>query len=124
MSRYMMIGLGGFLGANARFLVTVWAAEAWGGLFPYGTLGINISGSTVLCFLAMALSEHWLSYPNLRLGLLVGFLGSYTTFSTFSLEVLQLMQNGQLGASVMYAGGSVIGGLLGGYVGLLCGRLF
>lgn len=118
-----MIGLGGFLGANARFLITIWSAKKWGALFPYGTLMINISGSFALCFLAMALSERWLSYPNLRLALITGFLGSYTTFSTFSLEALQLVENGQLGAGLMYVCSSVIGGLLGGYAGLVVGRL-
>jgi len=124
MSRYLMIGVGGFLGANARLLVTMWSAQRWGGQFPYGTLVINLSGSFVLCFLAMVLSERWLSYPGLRLALLVGFLGSYTTFSTFSLEALQLAQNGQLGASFMYVCGSVMGGVIGGYAGLVLGRLF
>jgi len=124
MSRYLMIGLGGFVGANARFLITLWSAQKWGGQFPYGTLLINLSGSFVLCFLATLLSERWLSYPDFRLALLVGFLGSYTTFSTFSLEALQLVQNGQPGASFIYVCGSVIGGVIGGYAGLLLGRLF
>lgn len=124
MTRYLMIGLGGFVGANARFLMTIWAAQKWGGQFPYGTLVINLSGSFVLCFLAMLLSERWLSYPSLRLALLVGFFGSYTTFSTFSLEALQLAQNGQLVASLMYVCGSVMGGVIGGYAGLVLGRLF
>ena len=123
MMRYLLIGLGGFLGANARFLITVWSARTWGDLFPYGTLAINISGSFVLCFLAMALSERWLSYPNLRLALITGFLGSYTTFSTFSLETLQLLENGPLAAGIMYVCGSVVGGLLAGYAGFVVGRL-
>jgi CrcB protein len=123
MSRYLLIGLGGLLGANARFIVTMWTANKWGGAFPYGTLVINLSGSFILCFLAMALSERWIAHPSLRLALMVGFLGSYTTFSAFSLESLQLIQNGALWPSFIYVCGSVIGGGLAGYVGLLLGRL-
>ncbi len=123
MTRYLMIGLGGFLGANARFMVTLWSARKWGGQFPYGTLLINVSGSFVLCFLAMLLTERWVPHATLRLALMVGFLGSYTTFSTFSLEWLQLLQNGDLWPSLLYVTSSVIGGGLAGCMGLLLGRL-
>jgi CrcB protein len=123
MSTYLWIGLGGFLGANARYFLAGWAAAKWGATFPYGTMAINLSGSFLLCFLSVVLSDRLVFHPTLRLALLVGFLGAYTTFSTFSYEWLQLVQEGELLYSLAYMGGSVIGGGLAGVIGLLLGRL-
>ena len=122
MSTYLLIGLGGFVGANVRYLLANWVSSRWGVTFPYGTLLINVTGSFVLCFLATMLSQRVILNPALRLALLVGFLGSYTTFSTFSYEWLQLIQNGEVLRSLAYILSSVIGGGLAGGIGLLLGR--
>ena len=94
MDKYLIIGLGGFLGANVRYLVGGWAAEKWGASFPYGTLLINVTGSFVLgLFLAVATGRLALD-PRWRLFFAVGFLGAYTTFSTYTYETMQLVLAG------------------------------
>jgi CrcB protein len=121
MVTYLLIGFGGMLGANARYMLTNWIAAHWGVTFPYGTLVVNISGSFLLCFLLAVFGDRLL--PSLRLVLAVGFLGSYTTFSTFSYEWLSLLQQGDVRPCVAYLLGSTVGGGLAGGVGLALGRL-
>ena len=121
--QYLLIGLGGFLGANARFLVSSWAARLLGANFPYGTLLANISGSFLLGVTLAVLHDRGLLESPQRQFFVVGFLGAYTTFSTFAYESLQLFQNG----SVLLAGlnivGSVLVGLLAVVGGFWLGRL-
>ncbi len=92
--KYLWIGLGGFLGANARFLVGTWALEKWGPNFPAGTLLVNVTGSFLLgVTLAITAGRLGLD-PRLRLLLAVGFMGAYTTFSTYAYETAQLLLTG------------------------------
>jgi CrcB protein len=123
---YLCIGLGGFLGANARYLIGTWvqARLAHDLTFPYGTLVVNVSGSFLICFLVVCFSQRVDLGSPLRLALLTGFLGSYTTFSAFSNEWLQLFQNGDIGRGLGYILGNVIGGGVAGGLGLLAGRLW
>lgn len=116
------IGLGGFLGANARYLVGQWAGTHWGVTFPYGTMIVNITGSFILCSLVAFFGDRGDLTPTLRMALIVGFLGSYTTFSTFSNEWLQLLERGETFRAMIYLLGSVLGGGLAGSGGLLLGR--
>ncbi len=96
MSRFIWIAIGAALGANARYIVGVWAAGRFGADFPYGTLIVNVTGSFVLGFLlALATGRGSLS-PELRLLLAVGFLGSYTTFSSFTVETAALWREAGL----------------------------
>ena len=121
-STYLWIGLGGFFGAMARYGVNTWLTTRWGTAFPYGTLFVNVSGSFVLCLLIAMLSRGFDIAPALRLALTVGFLGSYTTFSTFSADALLLLENGHTLRGLSYVVGSVVGGGLMGAAGLLLGR--
>lgn len=112
----------GALGALARYAVGGWVSDRASGVFPWGTLIVNVSGSLLLGFLFVLLTERFLPHPTLRLGLTVGFLGAYTTFSTFSLETLRLIQDGAVGIAAMNVAASVAAGLLAVYLGTIAGR--
>jgi CrcB protein len=117
--QYLWIGLGGFLGANARYLLQQWAAHQWGPDFPYGTMLVNISGSfTIGLFLTLA-TEQLVVSPEVRLFVAVGFLGGFTTFSSFSFETLRLIAQGGWWA----AGLNFIGNIVLGFGGVLLGVL-
>ena len=113
----LWVGLGGFLGANARYLLGGVISERWGGIFPWGTFVINITGSFILgFFLAFAQERPWVQ-PNFRLLFAVGFVGGYTTFSTFTYESVRLAQDGEL----LLAMANVIGSVLTGGVAVMAG---
>ena len=121
---YFFVGLGGFLGANARYLVAHWIGMRYGTSFPYGTLVINVSGSFVIGLFLVLVTEHFIVHPNWRLFFSVGFLGAYTTFSTFSFESLVLMENGFWLLSLLNIVGSVVLGLMATLSGVMIARLF
>jgi CrcB protein len=120
---YLLIGLGGFLGANARYLVAGWIAGHYGTAFPYGTFIINISGSFILGFFLVFISERVLVHPNWRLFFAIGFLGAYTTFSTFSFENLVLIQERSYLLAMVNMVGSVVLGLIATVGGVIVARL-
>ena len=95
MSKLLIIGIGGFLGAISRFLVAGWVQDLSRSVhFPYGTLAVNVIGSLLLGFLMRyAFVQHAFS-PEMRLLVFIGFLGAFTTFSTFSLETFNLFADG------------------------------
>jgi CrcB protein len=106
----LWVGLGGFLGANARYLLGGWIASRLGVGFPYGTYVINVTGSFVLgFFLAFAQDRAWVA-PSARLLFAVGFVGAYTTFSTFEYESIRLLQDEELLLGAVYLIGSVVSG--------------
>ncbi len=122
--KYFLIGLGGFLGANARFLVSSWAARLLGTNFPYGTFIANISGSFLLGIAIAILHDRALLASPQRHFFVAGFLGAYTTFSTFTYESMQLFQQGTVLFGLLNVLGSVAIGLLAVFCGVLLGRLF
>jgi CrcB protein len=92
---YILVGLGGFVGANARYVTAKWVGSLVEGRFPLGTFLINVSGSFLLGLLGAVIAQKAL--PNadaLRLALGVGFLGAFTTFSTFEFETHALFEDG------------------------------
>ncbi|MFI5364240.1 MAG: fluoride efflux transporter CrcB [Candidatus Binatia bacterium] len=115
------VGLGGFVGANARYLLGGWIATRFGTTFPLGTFVINITGSFVLGVIMGLLDAHLLS-STIRLAVAIGFVGAYTTFSTFSYETIRLVENGSMLLATANVFGSVIVGLLATIVGLAAGR--
>ncbi len=122
MEKFLLISIGAALGANARFWLGDWAARRWGTGFPYGTFLINVSGSLVLgLFLALA-TERFLVDPRWRLLFAVGFLGAYTTFSTFSYESYTLFARGQWGLGALNVLGSTLVGLVGVALGMYLGK--
>ena len=117
----LVVGAGGFFGAVARFLVTTAVSSRYGHQFPWATFVINVSGSFVLGLLATLIAGQVLTNPNWRLGVTVGFIGAYTTFSTFEYE------SALLGVS-WPALGNLLGSVLAGYgavrLGLWLGHLW
>jgi CrcB protein len=122
MDKYLIIGAGAVLGANARYLLGNWVADRWGTTFPFGTLIINVMGSLILgAFLAVT-TERYLIDPRWRLFFAIGFLGAYTTFSTYTYESLQLLLDGNWGLGMLNILGSNALGLLAAVLGLAIGR--
>jgi fluoride exporter len=126
LQKSLWVALGGVLGANARYWLGVWSLARWGSGFPWGTLVINVTGSLLLglvygLFTAKFGGKH---AEALRLALGTGFLGAYTTFSTFSYETLVLAENGQWQKAIGYVVGSVVLGLIGAWVGMRLASLF
>lgn len=120
---YLWVGLGGFLGANARYLVGSFLLERLSTGFPLPTLLINVSGSFAIGVLLTLLTERILADPAWRLFLVVGFLGGYTTFSSYSFEALALVEKGLWLRAVVYVlasnGLSLIAVVLGAVVARL-----
>lgn len=117
----LVVGAGGFLGAIARFLVGTWIAERYGGLFPWATFVINVTGSFILGFVATLLINRILINPNWRLFVTIGFVGAYTTFSTFEYETARLGSSWQAMGNLV---GSVIAGYLAVWLGIRLGEFW
>jgi len=124
--RILWVGVGGFLGANARYWLGEWVQARWGAAFPWATFLINVSGSFVLGLLVALLAARtaFPHAPVLRLALAVGFLGAYTTFSTFTMETLTLMSGGAWLRAFGNMFGSLAAGMLAVWLGTTLGRQF
>jgi fluoride exporter len=110
------ISLGAIGGALCRYYLTLWFAARFGVGWPYGTFVINVTG----CF-GMGLLTTWINSPEWRLLLLTGFLGAYTTFSTYGLESFSLLRQNQLYGAGLYWLGSSLVGLLAVAIGVWLG---
>jgi fluoride exporter len=117
----LLVMLGGALGALARYGVGLGVAQFFGSTFPLGTVLINISGSFVLGVL-VSFSGPMAISSGARLFFATGFCGAYTTFSTFSVETLNLMEKGSYGWALVYLLGNLIGGILAAWLGFLVAR--
>lgn len=96
MKLFLLIGLGGFLGANARYLIGIWSARYIDPALPWGTLIVNVTGSFIIgAFIAWTTDRVFVD-PAYRLLLTVGFCGSFTTFSSYAYETVWLIEEGHL----------------------------
>lgn len=118
----LIIALGGALGAVSRFLLGNGVSRALGSALPYGTFVINIVGCFAMGLLMTIIVDREMLPAAWRLFLCVGFLGGFTTFSSFGYEALMLLTEGKLLAALAYVGGSVVLGLVAAAAGVLCAR--
>nr|WP_255682088.1 fluoride efflux transporter CrcB [Luteimonas sp. BDR2-5] len=117
----LLVGLGGFVGSACRYQLTLWLMQLAGpqaaGRFPFGTLGVNLLGCLVAGLLGGTIARHDWFPPDLRLLLMVGVLGGFTTFSAFGMETLALLRRGDVASAALYVGLSVVAGLLLAWLG-------
>jgi len=122
MTKYWMVGLGGFLGAILRFWLGGYISNRMGARFPYGTFVINVTGSFLIGLVVTLLAErtHW--NANLRYLIPIGFIGGYTTFSTFELETFQSFRDGEFLSAFLNVILSVGVGFIAVWLGVIAGR--
>ena len=118
----VLVGLGGFVGAVARYLVDGWIAERAGATFPFGTLLVNLSGAFLLGLLYALTVERGLLPEAIRPPVFIGFIGAYTTFSTLALESWRLIESGSYGLGIVNLVGSIVLGIVAVVAGLALGR--
>lgn len=123
MSNLWAIALGGALGAMTRYGLGAWISQRWNQGFPLHTFLINVTGAFLLGFLNVLFIERLTVSPMWRLGIGVGFLGAYTTFSTFGYEVITLLQSGSLFTAAMYTTLSILVGFTGTALGIGLARI-
>ncbi len=112
----MSIGMGGFIGAVSRYWVSG-LAQKFSDRYPLGTLSVNLLGSFILGFLATLFLEKVIVSQELRLFVLVGLLGAFTTYSTFSMETLNLIRSGEW----LFAGFNILANVLGTLIAVWAG---
>lgn len=108
MNALFSVALGGALGSVARYVVVAHMMHWFGLAFPWGTLTVNVTGGFAIGFLAELMALKWPVSPEIRLFLITGILGGFTTFSAFSLEVVALVERGAVASAVLYVVASVV----------------
>jgi fluoride exporter len=119
MARLLWVCVGGFLGSGARYGLNGWVAHRFGETFPWGTLTVNVVGSFAVgvLYFACGPDSPVIVSATTRQFVLAGILGGFTTFSTFSIQTLNLLKDGELGAACGNAIGSVVLGLIAAFLG-------
>ncbi len=118
MTKLLIIGIGGFLGAVSRFLMAGWVQDLSRSVhFPYGTLAVNVIGSFLLGFLVRYAFMQNVFSPEVRMLIFIGFLGAFTTFSTFSLETFNLFADGAATPAVLNITANIFLGLVAVWLG-------
>lgn len=117
MQGLVLVGAGAILGANARYLLSVWAATRWGNAFPWGTFGVNVSGSFALGLFLTFVKVRFGAMAGASLLVATGFIGSYTTFSTFAFETIVMARRRDHRPALA----NVIGSALFGFVAAAAG---
>jgi CrcB protein len=119
LDKYLVVLAGAGLGGLTRYVAGTWIMAKYGGRFPLGTFVINITGAFLIGVLMTVLTQRFHPHPNWRLFMVVGFLGGYTTFSSFEYETYQAMRDGERWLGLIYVAGSVVLGYLGVWLGSL-----
>jgi len=121
MTRFLSICLAGAAGTGLRYVIALWSTRRFGPEFPYGTVVVNLAG----CFLIAAVIEvaTLKAWPEtLRLVLTVGFLGGFTTYSSFNQETIRMASSGAAGAALLNVLMTLAGGLAAGWLGVTVSR--
>ena len=122
MKAILAVGAGGALGAVVRYLVFILATRLFGLHFPYGAIIVNVAGSLMLGVLIEALALRWNITAELRLFLVVGFLGAFTTFSAFTMDLVVLYERGRLDLCALYMSVSVVLSVGALFLGMIASR--
>ena len=122
MKTLLFIAMGGSIGAVLRYSASLGVASIMGRGFPYGTLFVNVFGSLLIGLLSVVLLDRFNVGPEWRAAIFVGVLGSFTTFSTFSLETLNLLEQGELVAATTNVLLSIVVCLVAVWFGVILGR--
>jgi fluoride exporter len=122
MMRAIWVGVAGFFGAMSRYWLDGWVSRITGGGFPWGTFVVNMTGCFLIGLVTTILTDRLLPHPNVRIAVTIGFIGAYTTFSTFAYESLRQIQDGALGMALVNVAGSVVVGIAGAWIGVVVGR--
>jgi len=120
--KILSIAAGGAAGSVARYLVNISPLAGVFEKFPLPTFVINASGSFLIGFLLILLTDNFEVSDNLRMAVIVGFLGAFTTFSTFEMEIYGLGREGELGIALVYLLLSVVAGFFGVAAGVALGK--
>jgi CrcB protein len=121
--RLLLVGVGGALGSMARFLIGGWAAAAWSSPVPLGTAIVNVAGSWFIALVMELSLRAGLISPDLRLFLVTGVAGGFTTYSAFNQEALQLLEQRSYLLAGAYVSGMVLLCLVAGLLGVATARL-
>ena len=117
MRDFVVVSIGAIFGANARYILSRFAAKMLGPVFPYGTLFVNILGCLVAGILAAVFTSRFTIRQDYQLALAVGFLGGFTTFSAFGLQSFELLSSGQIPKALFYVASSIVFGILAVFLG-------
>jgi CrcB protein len=119
MNRYLAVMAGAAAGGLARYILSSWINARYRGAFPLGTFTVNVTGCFLIGILAAILTARFPQHMNLRLFLIVGILGGYTTFSSFALENFEQIRSGEFGVALLNSIGSVVVGTVAVWLGHL-----
>lgn len=123
MLRIIAVAVGGSIGATARYLVSVWAAERFGADFPYGTLIVNVVGCFIIGIFMTLTTERFIVNPYWRLLITVGFVGGLTTFSSFSYETFRVLEDSNMIMALYNIGLNLLLGFAATWIGIGVARL-
>jgi fluoride exporter len=122
MNQLLAIAAGGAVGSVLRFLTSTWVHSFAGRGFPYGTLTVNVLGSLAMGFLFVLFLDRLTDNAVLRAGILIGALGGFTTFSSFSIETFNLIEQGAVLKAVLNMAGSLVLCVGATWIGVILGR--